>query len=382
MRPTVWILVGCLWLAPSLCAVADEPTEGSDGYVPKELAPSLADQALAALQAKKHAEAITLYRAWLKADPRDASSWYNLACLLALEGKPEEALTALETSVDAGFEDFSHARKDPDLESVRERKRFRAALARGEAKQAAEALPGMQRHQLKTETVGTYIVLLPPDYAAGTKTYPVVFILHGSGSTEERHARVAAKLGREGVIYVAPRALHPHTRVFLNAGQPGWTAWPPERLADSAGAPDAMRLYVEWITRCLDDVGRRYRIDKQRVFAWGHSQGAAAAATLGAMHPERFAGVFAYAGYYPELITDERLAAMKAAGISVELCHGRQDPVVAPGPTQLMGARLQEAGVDHAVHMIDADHRITEDVHRLSKAWMKTRVHGTPTAAK
>ncbi len=376
--PLVFVLALVLTLAFILPAAADEPP----GYKPKVLGTSLRDQALAALSAAKLPEAAALYRRWLQADPQDGDSWYNLACALALDGKKDDALTAFETSIDAGFDDLGHAGRDMDLASIRDDKRFVATVKRGAAKKAAAALPGMKRHALTTTTIGSYIVLLPPDYETSKASYPVVFILHGSGSTEVRHARVAKTMGREGVIYVAPRALHPHKGVFLGAGQAGWTAWPPEQSPADEAKPGAMVLYTDWILRCAKDVKRRYRVKGARIHAWGHSQGAGTATCLASLHPKQVASYFAYAGYYPgDIVTDASIAALKTHGVHVELCHGTNDRVVQPGPTLAMKGRLATAGVSSAVHMIDAEHGLTEEVGALSKAWVDKHVRATSKVA-
>ena len=43
---------------------------------------------------------------------------YNLACSLALTGKPKQALTALHVAIRLGYSDFAHMRKDEDLKSL------------------------------------------------------------------------------------------------------------------------------------------------------------------------------------------------------------------------------------------------------------------------
>ena len=317
-------LLPALLLAVALggpTALADEG-KAPPPYEPKKLGPSLRDQALDALSARKLDEAAALYRRWLEADPKDDTSWYNLACVLALLGKKDEALTAFETSIDAGFDDLDHAGRDSDLDSIRADARFAAAVERGRAAKKAAELPGMRRHALPTTTLGSYIVLLPPDYDTSEKRYPVVFILHGSGSTEVRHARVTKDLGREGVIYVAPRALHPHTGVFLGRGQAGWTAWPPERGEPERDEAHPMKHYASWVLRCADDVAKRYRTRGDRFHLWGHSQGAAAATCVAMLHPKRVASFFAYAGYYPEeIVTDATIAGLETHGVHAELCH-------------------------------------------------------------
>ncbi|MGE0193713.1 MAG: alpha/beta hydrolase-fold protein [Planctomycetota bacterium] len=348
----------------------DEPAPREE----KILGPSLRDQAIEALTARRLDDARDLYVRWLEADPRDGTSWYNLACVHALAGRVDDALDALENAFRTGFDDVEHAQEDPDLATLRTTARFGRAVAQGIANKVAEHVGGLQRHALATETVGTYVVLLPRDYATSDRRYPVVVILHGSGSTEIGHGRVADALGRDGVIYVAPRALHPHLDVIGQSGKPGWTVWPPER-DDAEEAPDPMVQHTDWVLRCVDDVGRRYRAKTDRVAVWGHSQGAASANILAARHPERVQTFFAYAGYYPDVwFPHETLVTWKMKGVHVELAHGLSDTVVPPEGTKVMKRRLGEAGVSHAVHLVDARHRLTPEVRELSRTWVDRHV--------
>lgn len=55
---------------------------------------------------------------------------YNLACALALAGKRDDALTALEQAVARGWTDGAHLAADADLASLRDTPRFRALTAR------------------------------------------------------------------------------------------------------------------------------------------------------------------------------------------------------------------------------------------------------------
>lgn len=63
-----------------------------------------------------------------KADKLRPDSWvppYNLACLEALEGRPEEAMRYLEASVARGLDEPDLVRADADLSSLRARPEFR-----------------------------------------------------------------------------------------------------------------------------------------------------------------------------------------------------------------------------------------------------------------
>jgi tetratricopeptide (TPR) repeat protein len=63
---------------------------------------------------------------------------YNLACALALAGRRDDALTHLERSVAAGWNNAAHTAADSDLASLRETPRFKAVMAKLQAAAAAK----------------------------------------------------------------------------------------------------------------------------------------------------------------------------------------------------------------------------------------------------
>lgn len=78
---------------------------------------------------------------WLSQFSADGTSWYNLACAQARQGKQDAALTSLASAVDAGFRNAEHLEKDEDLASLRADKRFTDLAARAR-ELAAGAPPG------------------------------------------------------------------------------------------------------------------------------------------------------------------------------------------------------------------------------------------------
>ena len=78
---------------------------------------------------------------------------YNLACALALQGKTQEALAALDRAIAAGFLDTEHSAQDPDLASLRGTEAFKARVER------------MARLSEAPETVTNRLVALAPDTA-------------------------------------------------------------------------------------------------------------------------------------------------------------------------------------------------------------------------
>lgn len=57
-------------------------------------------------------------------------SWYRLACCRALVGDQEGAILALERAVEEQAFDATWAQMDPDLASIRDEPRARAAIER------------------------------------------------------------------------------------------------------------------------------------------------------------------------------------------------------------------------------------------------------------
>jgi tetratricopeptide (TPR) repeat protein len=76
----------------------------------------------------QHAKGLEWAERALAIDADDAGVRYNVACLYALEGEKERAITALESAVHSGFANIEWIRNDPDLDSVREDPRFQVLL--------------------------------------------------------------------------------------------------------------------------------------------------------------------------------------------------------------------------------------------------------------
>lgn len=89
------------------------------------------DQALELHEAKNFKESVPLFKRiyfQFPKHPLGVTSAYNVACGLALDGQKEPALDWLELSVKSGFAKIDHLRNDPDLDSLRDEKRYKRLL--------------------------------------------------------------------------------------------------------------------------------------------------------------------------------------------------------------------------------------------------------------
>ena len=312
---------------------------------------------------------------WLEADPGDESSWYNLACLRALSGNREGALEAWEASVEAGWSDLEHPLQDSDLESIRDDDRFTAALANVEERQKNSGPADFIRHHNELVSTGTYIVLLPPDYEEEPqKSYPVCVILHGSGSTELGHGRLADAIGRDDVIYVVPRAPHAHNSSHKSTGELGYTGWPAESVDSSSPQFHQSPIhYANWVIGCVDDARNYYRMTDDGIRILGHSQGAALSYITAALYPERVQGIYAYAGYFfDDYTTDAVLAEMRANNVAIHLAHGKEDGVVSSKESIGLDSILTANEIDHTLQLFEeTGHGTTRAVVAKMKEWME-----------
>jgi TolB-like protein/Tfp pilus assembly protein PilF/predicted Ser/Thr protein kinase len=87
-------------------------------------------RAQALCQMGRREESLEWARRALAADPEDSGSLYNVACVYALQGLPDEAMDCLEQAVHHGFGQKEWIEHDSDMDSLRSLPRFKAFLAK------------------------------------------------------------------------------------------------------------------------------------------------------------------------------------------------------------------------------------------------------------
>lgn len=89
------------------------------------------------LEQKLYVHAMSELKAAVDLDPTDYTSMYNIACVYSLQNRPEPALKWLERSIDKGFSNFDHMRKDSDLDNIRNNPRYIELVKRNSSKAPA-----------------------------------------------------------------------------------------------------------------------------------------------------------------------------------------------------------------------------------------------------
>lgn len=76
-----------------------------------------------------HAQALTVDRKLAELLPEDGVVHYNLACSLARNDLPAEAVAELRRAFERGYDDFEHLELDADLELLRTDERYQSLVA-------------------------------------------------------------------------------------------------------------------------------------------------------------------------------------------------------------------------------------------------------------
>ena len=170
-----------------------------------------------------------------------------------------------------------------------------------------------------------YLLFLPKNYRpSGKKTWPLIYFLHGAGERGSNVWKVAM-----------------HGPPKLVRQQPEFPF-----IVVSPQCPTGQRWDNDTLIALLDDVVKKYRVDKTRVYLTGLSMGGYGTWSLGLTYPERFAAIAPVCGggdRIASLLPDsKKLDALKS--LPVWAFHGAKDPVVKVEESERMVAALRKLG--------------------------------------
>jgi predicted peptidase len=178
--------------------------------------------------------------------------------------------------------------------------------------------PGQQvAQQLRTqvEVQLGYLLYLPKDYAT-QEAWPLLLFLHGAGERGD-DLELVKKHGPPKRI--AAGTHFPFIVVSPQCPRGRW--WEPQELL-----------------ALLDEVGRKYKVDADRVYVSGLSMGGFGTWRLASVAPERFAAIAPICG------GGEKSWARQIVQLPVWAFHGARDTVVPVQRSQEMVDELQRLG--------------------------------------
>lgn len=165
-----------------------------------------------------------------------------------------------------------------------------------------------------------YTVNLPSDYDE-TKTYPLVFFLHGAGERGD-DLEVACTHGYMRYVREQDRD---YPFIFVAPQCPGWDYW---------------GCYTESLLHFIDYICDTYPVDRDRVILTGLSMGGTGTWMLAMADPDRFAAIVPVCG------TGIVWNAKRLANLPIRIYHGDDDPIVPFEESVSMLRALTRAGAD------------------------------------
>ncbi len=180
--------------------------------------------------------------------------------------------------------------------------------------------PGFHLRTVKTATGERKYTLFVPERYDGSKAFPAVLFLHGSGERGEDGIK-GGQIGLGAAVLAHPERFP--ALVVLPQASKTWQA-------DSDDARDALAA--------LDDVKANYKVDLRRIALTGLSMGGAGTWSIAAAHPDRFSAIATVCGRgKPEDI--EKLKALPTW-----IIVGDEDGVGTVQNARTMAQALRDAG--------------------------------------
>jgi phospholipase/carboxylesterase len=309
---------------------------------------------------KKYEEAASAYLEHVTKRPDDGNTWYNLACCLALLERKNDAIAALEQAVKGGFTDAGHIKADPDLESIRKKKAYKAVLKGIEGSSG----PKPTTEWISGEALLPCYVRKPKGYDS-KKTYGLLLLLHGRGDTAEHFLEGVGDWRGEDFIVAAIET--PYV-LAIPGGRSGrcWSPW--ESGKDNIKA--AYQMSATSVERTLKALKAKYSLDPKQVYLLGFSEGAFMAAHCGLKYADQVAGTIVISGGLdPTLVAEEDFE--KAKGIRILVAHGTSDTVVPFTSGKKLVEELEKHGVKPEFFPFEGGHTIPEIVRNGVDGWLR-----------
>ncbi len=324
---------------------------------------SYAEKAEVALVSGDYENAVELYRLWLEADPDDFRSWYNYSCALSLANDTTTALVALETAVNLGWRDSTWTMRDPDLERLHDNPTFDLILTR-----MSQLWRDNQAHSATSSTryarqvrYAPYLLDLPNSYVREpARSFPLIVLLHGRGSSMEAMTDLRQRLALPNVIIAQPQA--PFAVQESSGGYEYWPSTMQNEFGDTL-LHGIRRDAGQWVLNVINDIASEVRVDTDQVYLVGFSQGAAVACITALEYANSLAGIVMVGGYLPETQRDSTaFGRMSDADVQVMIAHGRRDQIIEPSTAEQLQADMQQAGVNVTFKLFPAGHEFTDEM--------------------
>ncbi len=196
---------------------------------------------------------------------------------------------------------------------------------------------------------------------------PAIILLHGRGADEEDLMGVVPHFDPNSIC-IAPRAPFPFSY--------GGYVW--YDIQDIARPnEEEFSESCDLLVRFINEMQAELPLDPQRIFLFGFSMGAVMAYALSLKLPEKFRGVVAHSGYWPEHMT-ENLRPEKLSHPMFFVAHGIHDPVIPIDYARRAKELLTKHGARFGYREYPIQHQISEESLNDISQWLSNNLRNTP----
>ncbi|MGO3182030.1 MAG: alpha/beta hydrolase [Aequorivita sp.] len=195
---------------------------------------------------------------------------------------------------------------------------------------------------------------------------PVIIMLHGFGSDENDLFSFASELPEEYAIISlkAPIKMEPYGNAWYNI-----------YFDDSQGkfSDDVQAIASrELVSKCIDEVIEKYKVDGENVTLLGFSQGTILSFAVALSYPEKVKNVIGLSGYINEEILKEGYKDNDFSKLSVYTSHGSVDQVIPVDWARKTKPFLKNLNIDCVYSEYPVGHGVApQNFHEL-KNWLSS----------
>ena len=224
------------------------------------------------------------------------------------------------------------------------------------------------RSCLFLQTMEKQNLILEHNYRAAknpSENPPVIIMLHGFGSDENDLFSFASELPEKYAIISlkAPIRLEPYGNAWYNIYFDNTQG----KFSDDEQAIVSREL----VSKCIDEVIEKYKVDSKNVTLLGFSQGTILSFAVALSYPEKVRNVIGLSGYINEGILKEDYADNDFSELKIYTSHGSEDQVIPIEWARKTIPFLKKLNIDSEYSEFPVGHGVAPQNFWELKEWLK-----------
>ncbi len=193
---------------------------------------------------------------------------------------------------------------------------------------------------------------------------PAIIMLHGFGSDENDLFSFAGELPDEYAIISlrAPIRLEPYGNAWYNLYFDNLQG----KFSDDQQAIASREL----VSRCIDEIVEKYKINSQEVTLLGFSQGTILSFAVALSYPQKVKNVIGLSGYVHKDILIDGYAENDFSRLKVYSSHGSVDQVIPVQWARKTKPFLEELGIEISYSEFPVGHGVAPQNFEELKTWL------------